>query len=338
MEHLSKTLNKEGLLDKLLDLEVTVSLKIDGAAFQIVVNDNGEIEWHKRSGNSNKPGPIIDEFTLLYSPHLEKAVNYFTPLKEQLKEYRFLTFEIFNDNYILLSAIKGDTVVTDAEEMNKIAERLGVELVPVIYAGKLNDMQKDAIKKFLNETDNFDEFLKDAFNFDAVQYGKFLKGANEVEGVVLNYNVEGKAVQYKIVDPEFTYNVKKKDEAMLEIKEKTKSDAEKLTKDLLDWMEQNAQKLDDNHWKSLNMNFISLAKDVKTIHKLMNIAAKLPVSKFKASENLLDTQVKRLIKNNGQPMATVYENFLMMFNKKRTRHHIINKETQEKINKVVETI
>ena len=64
----------------------------------------------------------------------------------------------------------------------------------------------------------------------------------------------------------------------------------------------------------------------------------LPVSKFKASENLLDPQVKRLIKNNGQPMATVYENFLMMFHKKRTRHYIIDKSVQTEINQVVENI
>lgn len=340
MEHLSKILqSKNELFDKLCAHNVKVTLKIDGAAFQITC-DNGEITYHKRSGSTNKPGPVIDEFTLLYSRHLHNAIQYFNNRKEEISKYRFLTFEIFNDKYILLSAVKDDSVIEDIDELEKIASELNVDTVPVIFNGILTEEQQAFIKSYHTTSEDvpFNQFLKSTFNVSAANYNKYLKNDDEIEGIVLNFDVDGKNAQYKIVDKAFTNNVKKKNADDLALKEKNKETAEKITLSILDWMENNSQKLDDNHWESLNKNFYNMVKDAPLMNKLLNLSVRLNESKFKPVESLLKPEIKKLIKKHGTAMAIIYENYLMMFHKKRTRHYIINKDTQNKINKVIESI
>ena len=46
--------------------------------------------YHKRGGSSSKLGPIIDEYTQLFTKHLNDAIDYFKDKQDLLKEIIFI--------------------------------------------------------------------------------------------------------------------------------------------------------------------------------------------------------------------------------------------------------
>ena len=222
-----KYIKKPEYIKELFKKPVTISLKIDGSAFQISYDkDNDKIEYRKRGGSSSKLGPIIDEYTQLFTKHLNDAIDFFDTKIDILKNNKFYAIEIFNGMYVLLNVIdNNDKVLTD---VSKIAKELGIESLPILMNNTImtKSMQDDIIAMCTldNKTSN-DEFVSLIKKvFGSGDYEKMLNG-DEIEGIVLTWVENDKPVQLKVINPAF----KTRHEAQHKI---AKEEAEKDTKQL----------------------------------------------------------------------------------------------------------
>ena len=78
MEHLYKFFERKRLnpIETIKDSFLTVSLKVDGQAFQIV-NENGNITFHKRSGKATNIGPELTEIDFYFNKIFRDTFNFF---------------------------------------------------------------------------------------------------------------------------------------------------------------------------------------------------------------------------------------------------------------------
>lgn len=328
-------------IKELLNKKVTISLKIDGSAFQIFYNKNEDkIEYHKRGGSSSKLGPIIDEYTQLFTKHLNDAIDYFKDKQDLLKENKFYAIEIFNDMYILLTVIdNNDNVITDVD---KIAKKLNIESLPILLNNEIlsEDNKENLISLMtLDENTSNNEFiklLKDIFG--PGNYEKFLNG-DEIEGIVLTWVENNKPLQFKIINPAFkTKHKEKQDKA----KEEALKDTEKLN-ELIECIYDKLKtvvKHRDNNWiKNLDLNFLEMISDEKWVNKVKSIAKEITPNTnkwFMLQMDRINKDIKSFLDKHGNEMKTVYEKYLMSFNKPKKRAFIISKEFQTKINGTIE--
>lgn len=339
---------KPDLLNKLFDKSVNISLKVDGSAFQIS-NDNGNVEYHKRGGSSNKLGPIIDEYTQLFSKQLNKAIKYFSPSNEmawkEILNNKFLAIELLEGGtYVLLNAIdNNDKIISAGEELVEIADNLGIISVPLLYDGVLNDFRKENIMTMLTlsedtSNEDFKTLLLNTFKIHK-SYQELLN-KEEIEGIVLTWDLDGKIAQYKIINPSFKARHSAEQKKKEEQAEKDKDNIEALIKLLTDKLEKDGEKLDGNNLKNLELNFLKFISDPKFLNKLINVSAKVRPNDnkfFFLQKDKLSKEMKDIVKKHGTPIITAYEQYLMTFNKERKRNYIISKEFQERINKIIQS-
>jgi len=336
-----KYIKKPDYVKELLDKPVTVSLKIDGSAFQIFYNkEEDKIEYHKRGGSSSKLGPIIDEYTQLFAKHLNDAIDFFNSKKDIIKKNKFYAIEIFNDMYVLLTVIDhSDNVIT---EVSNIAHELDIEPLPILFNGKLGsaDVKQDIISMctLAEDTSNEDfiSLLKKVFG--SGDYVKFLKG-DEIEGIVLTWVENDKPIQYKIINPAF----KTRHEAdQQKAKEEATKDTEQLNKlieSLYDKLSNVAKHRDDNWIKNLDLNFLEMISDNNWVSNVKKIAETITPNTnkwFMLQMNKINKDIKKFLEENGDQSKVIYEKYLMTFNKPKKRAFIISKEFQSKVNNIIE--
>ena len=337
---IDKYLKKPDYVKELFNKKVTVSLKIDGSAFQIFYNkDEDKIEYHKRGGSSSKLGPIIDEYTQLFTKHLNDAIDFFNNKKDLLKENKFYAIEIFNGMYILLTVIdNNDNIIT---EVSDIARKLNIESLPILFNGKLK-FNNDIISLLtLDENTSNEDFISAIKGiFGDGDYEKFLKG-DEVEGIVLTWVENGKPLQYKIINPAFKAKHEKEQKDKLKEAEKDTEQLNKLIKLLYDRLSDVAKYRDDNWIKNLDLNFFEMCSDPNWLQDVKNIAKEITPNNnkwFTLQLNKISNIIKKLLDDNGDEMKTIYEKYLMTFNKPKKRAFIISKEFQTKINNIIEKL
>ena len=352
MEHFIDIYNKKkfgpnyckGLLDS---FGIKINLKVDGKPFQVLYNEEtDELEWHGRSGNETTIGPLIDDYTRLFSKPVNDAIAHIEPRKEVFKQYKFLTFEVI-DKLLLLTAVvdKNDNFINDASEIQKIADKLDTDIMPTLWEGKFNDIQKESILQVIStgvvpEKQAFINWVTTLFG-SYNQFPKKLISASEdfIEGIVFFFNIDGKIIEYKIVDPTYRQSMKDRDNQHAIEREKRKEYYELVYNLLTDWLSKNAKKLNSNQIISLQKNFIELSKDKKIFNKLLENGKHLENNTSETYTIQVDRvlpEIKVLLKKDG--CKNVFELYMKTFYKEKKRSFIISQEFQTKINKIINII
>ena len=336
MEYLvDKYIKTPDYVKELFQEHVLVTLKIDGSAFQIFYNkDEDKIEYHKRGGSSSKLGPIIDEYTQLFTKHLNDAIDFFDSKKDILKKYKFYAIEIFNDMYVLLNVIdNNDKVVTDIYE---IARELNIEPLPTLFGGKINFKDIEPLLLLDEKTTNkeFTDLLKNTFG--PGDYLKFLNG-DEVEGIVLTWIKDNKPLQYKIINPAFKTRHETDQKNKLEEAKKDTKQLNKLIELLYNKLKEVAKYRDSNWIKNLDLNFIEMCSDQSWLDDIKKVAKEITPNTnkwFNLQVNRVSNIISPLLDNNE--MKIIYEKYLMTFNRPKKRTFIISKEFQNDVNNIIE--
>lgn len=345
MQHIKEVYDKNPeLLEKLFENNVDITTKIDGTAFQVSVSEDGEVEYRKRSGNSTKLGPIIDDYTRLFVGSYEKPIEHIESIKEVIKEkYKFLTFEIFKDNLILLSAITKDNELVKDIALSPIAQELQVKVVPVIWSGKLLEnilpnLISLIVENKVPEGKTFSEIICDIFNItDPESY----MIDNNLEGIVFNFKVGDKIAQYKLVDPEFQQKHKDIRADSKELEDKIRPYKQELVNITNKWLEENGSKLSDNKIESLDKNFIKMINSSAQLYnELMYAVSLIPTkdSSISLQKSRLSDDIKKLVNKKNSLIQKLYEFFIRTYYKTKSRNYITDKETQEKINSLIEKL
>jgi len=346
MEHLiDKYLKKPEVVKDLFTKEVSISLKVDGAAFQISYDkETNNITYHKRGGSSKSLGPIIDEYTQLMRKNINDAIDYFEEKKEIVKKYKFYAIEMFNDSYILLTVIDNeDNIIDDRTKLEEISKSLNIDCVPILFEGKLSKEQIESLMSMMTlepETSNdvYKEYLTNIFGKG--DYQKFLVG-DEVEGIVLTWNIDNGISQYKIINPAFKT---RHDKEIKQGNEDYKKEIEEYI-NLYELIYETINKIgkheNDNWIKNLDANFISMINDEEFKSKYEDIIDTLqPKFKdfFTLQINKASKEIQDIIKEYGDNMKFLYEKYLQVFFKQKKRNYFISKEFQLNVNKVIERL
>ena len=244
--------------------------------------------------------------------------------------------------YVLLNVIdNNDKVLTD---VSKIAKKLGIESLPILMNNTImtKSMQDDIIAMCTldNKTSN-DEFVSLIKKvFGSGDYEKMLNG-DEIEGIVLTWVENDKPIQLKVINPAFKTRHETQHKIAKEEAEKDTKQLNKLVEYLYDRLYDVAKYRDDNWIRNLDLNFLEMMSDPNWVQDVKNIATKITPNNnkwFMLQMNRVHDDVKQCIDNNGDVVKTIYEKYLMTFNKPKKRSFIISKEFQSKINLIIEKI
>lgn len=351
MEHFIDIYNKKtygyDYCSKLLNLsDIKINLKVDGKPFQVLYNENtDELEWHGRSGNETTVGPLIDDYTRLFSKPINDAIEYIEPRKDIFKNYKFLTFEVI-DNLLLLTAVidKSNNFINDASEIKKIANQLGTDIMPTLWEGKLSKEQQQSILDIISsgnvpQKNEFIEWVKNMFNTYKDFPKKLISASEEfIEGIVLFFNVDNKIIEYKIVDPTYRQLMKDRDNQYNKEKEKLIDYYNKAYMIMADYLFDNAKCLNKNQIISMQLNFINMSKDNRFI-ELSELGKYLIENNSKTYNiqiNRVLPEIRELIKNNN--IKNIFELYIKTFYKEKKRSFIISQEFQNKINIIIQKI
>lgn len=343
MDYLIDTyIKKPEYVNNLLDKKMSISLKVDGQAFQIGYDKNtDEVTYHKRGGSSKKLGPILTEYEQLFRKSVNDAIELFNTKKEELKKNKFYAIEMFNDSYILLTVIdNNDNIIEDQATLDKIAKSLNIDSVPILFNGILNKEQKEAIVALmsLDENTSNDEFKKYLTNmFGTGDYTKFLKGS-EVEGIVLTWNNEGNIEQQKIINPAFKTRHQKEIDDNKKKAEEERDILNNIYETLYNKLKPVAKKLSDKWVENLDLNLNVVLSDKEAFDEILKAVNQLPNVKkdfWEVQMNKASDVLKEMIKTHGDIVKLIYEHYMKMFFKVKKRNYIINKEFQMKVNDLI---
>jgi hypothetical protein len=159
-------LNEEEIVNSILTDEIIVYEDIQGS--KIWINWNGKEFTIKPKSISNEPINLID---LAMQNYYNNAIKYFESLDERVKSLLnkkwWFCFEYFPDkqpaniqydripknNLVLTSINKSGKYFFNIEEMDEYARLMNVDMIPIIFQGKLTETMKEAIKYFINTSE-----------------------------------------------------------------------------------------------------------------------------------------------------------------------------------------
>ena len=355
MDHFIDIYKKKGkaeYCEKLLDLTgIKINLKVDGKPFQVLYNkDTDEIEWHGRSGNETTVGPLIDDYTRLFSKPVNDAIAHIETKKDIVKEYKFLTFEVIDNNLLLTAVIDlKDNFINDAAEIRKIADKLGTEVMPTLWEGKLTQEQKDSILQIIStavvpEKQDFIDWVQRMFSTYKAYPKKLISASDEfIEGIVFFFETEGKIVEYKLVDPTYRQSMKDRDAKHEEERKKRAEYYENCYKLMVKGLEKTANKLSSNHVESLQQNFVQLWTS-PVIDELLKNAKELEENtneRYTVQVDRLIPTLQEMWKDKSKDTVAIknlFELYMKTFYKEKKRAFIISPEFQQEINKIVHKI
>jgi hypothetical protein len=165
-------LNENELLTGILSDEIVVLEDIQGS--KIWVNWTGKEFVIRPKSLSSDPINLID---LAMQNYYNPAIKYFNSLDERIKsllnkKWSFC-FEFFPDNQpaniqydrtpknnLVISAInKSGKYEFNIDELDEYSRLLDVDMIPVVFKGKLTETMKEAIKYFLNTSEEDLEYI-----------------------------------------------------------------------------------------------------------------------------------------------------------------------------------
>lgn len=165
-------LNEDEILSSILTNEIVVYEDIQGS--KIWVNWNGKEFTIKPKSISNESINLID---LAMQNYYNKAIQYFESLDDRVKSLLnrkwWFCFEYFPDeqpaniqydrvpknNLVLTSINKSGKYFFNIEEIDEYARLMNVDMIPIIYQGKLTETMKEALKYFINTSEKDLEYI-----------------------------------------------------------------------------------------------------------------------------------------------------------------------------------
>lgn len=212
-------LNDDELLSGLLADEIIVYEDIQGS--KIWVNWNGKEFTIRPKSLSNEPINMVD---LAMQNYYNPVINYFNSLDERVKgllnkRWSFC-FEYFPDsqpanieydrvpkNQLVLSFInKSGKYEFNIDELDEYARLLDVDMLPIIFQGKLNETMKEAIKYFINTSEKDLEFIFGEKSFAYFFYkilNPSIKNSFLMNGEEFQHNVEKLIIRTSTDDMSF---------------------------------------------------------------------------------------------------------------------------------------
>lgn len=350
MEHFIDVYKKKPeVCEKLLELDgIKINLKVDGKPFQVVYNEQSDsLEYHGRSGDETHIGPLIDDYTRLFSKPVNDAIAHVEKHIDVFKKYKFLTFEVI-DNLLLLTAIidKNDDFIQSADKIKEIADELDTDVMPTLWEGKLTTEQIDSIVNILSsalvpEKKAFIDWVHSMFDTYKNFPEKLISAADDyIEGIVFFFPVKDKIAEYKIVDPTYRQSMKDRDKGNEEEREKNADIYEKIYNSFLEYAESDDWTNGNSWLEKLQWVFYNMMSDTKRFNKFINLGSKIRINTSKTYSIQLDRvipELKKEIKNKGNIYKQLLELFIKLFYKEKKRGFIISKEFQEKVNKIIKT-
>ena len=212
-------LNDNELLSGILSDEIIVYEDIQGS--KIWVNWNGKEFTIKPKSLSNEPINLID---LAMQNYYNPVINYFNSLDERVKgllnkKWSFC-FEYFPDNQpanieydkvpknqlVLTFINKSGKYEFNIDELDEYARLLDVEMLPIIYQGKLTETMKEAIKYFINTSEKDLEYIFGEKSFAYFFYKMLnpsIKNSFLMNGEEFQHNVEKLIIRTSTDDMSF---------------------------------------------------------------------------------------------------------------------------------------
>lgn len=357
-------LDDQQILNDLFDDELIVIEDIQGS--KIWVNWNGKEFEIRPKSISNEPINLID---LAMQNYYNPVIKFFTELDERVKGLLnrkwWYCFEYFPDeqpanieynrvpkNQLVLSAInksgKYDFTIDELDEYSRLFD---VELIPIVYQGKLTETMKEAIKYFLNTSEEDLEYVFGDKSFSFFFYK------------ILNPKSENSF----LMDEDFQKNIEK-----LIIKSKSKDISFELLNPLYKRMsESNSTDFVEiytlilvnflNFCQSLNIQDIKLKGEKKDeiyiylICKLFNIYLSevkqdlldfdfivpdfFDKEKFKINTELIKNKLTKEYIEESEKLEYIFKVILGSFNKKKKKPiGIFTENTIKLFNKLVDDI
>lgn len=194
------------VLDELFNDEITVFEDIQGS--KIWVNWNGKEFTIKPKSIKNSPINLIDlAMQNYYNPTIQYFESFDDRVKSLLNKKWWFCFEYFPDeqpanieysrtpkNKLVLTAInKSRKFDFSIEELSEYARLFDVDVIPVVYQGKLTEAMIEAIKYFINTSEEDLEYVFGEKSFSFFFYK------------VLNPSIEGSF----LMDGEYQDNLEK---------------------------------------------------------------------------------------------------------------------------------
>ena len=361
------TLNEvedDELLNELFNDEIIVFEDIQGS--KIWVNWNGKQFTIKPKSITNDPINLID---LAMQNYYNPAINYFETLDDRVKSLLnkkwWFCFEYFPDeqpanieynrtpkNKLVLTAInKSRKFDFTIDEIAEYARLFDVDMLPVIYQGKMSENMIEAIKYFINTSEDDLDYVFGEKSFAFFFYK------------ILNPSIEGSF----LMDDEFQDNVEK-----LIIKSKTKDISFQLLNPLYnrisdnndtDFVEIYTLILINflNFCQSINIEDIKLKGDKKDeiyiylVSKLFNIYVSevkqdlldfdfvvpefFDKDKFKINTELIGNKLTKEYIEESDKLEYIFKVILGSFNKRRKKPIGIFTENSVKLfNKFVDDV
>jgi len=216
-------ISDDNFLNKVLDSELTILEDIQGN--KIYVNLNGHRFTIKAKTLSSEPINLIDLAMQNYYNH---AIDFFDNLSERvtslLNRKWWFCFEYFPDNQpanieynripknnlVLTSICKGNKFDYTIEELDEYSRLLETDSIPVVFKGKLSEETKEAVKYFLNTSEQDLEFVFGEKSFAYFFYkilnpqieGSFLMDGefqNNLEKLIIR--ADGEDISFQILNP-----------------------------------------------------------------------------------------------------------------------------------------
>lgn len=165
-------LDDQEILTSLFDDEIVVLEDVQGS--KIWVNWNGKEFEIRPKSVSNDPINLVD---LAMQNYYNPVIKYFTELDERVKSLLnrkwWYCFEYFPDeqpanieysrvpkNQLVLTSInKSGKFDFSIDEIDEYSRLFDVDLIPVVYQGKLSETMKEAIKYFINTSEDDLEYV-----------------------------------------------------------------------------------------------------------------------------------------------------------------------------------
>jgi hypothetical protein len=165
-------LESESFLNSIFKNEITVFEDIQGS--KIWLNWNGSQFILKSKSINSEPINLVD---LAMQNYYNPAINYFNSLdlrvKSLLNKKWWFCFEYFPDNQpanieydrvpknnlILTTIFKNGKYEMNIDEIDEYSRLMNVDMIPVIFKGTLNEKMKEAIKYFLNTSEDDLEYV-----------------------------------------------------------------------------------------------------------------------------------------------------------------------------------
>lgn len=165
-------INDDSILSEIFNSEISVFEDVQGS--KIYVNWNGESFTFKPKSLSSDPINIID---LAMQNYYNNAINFFESLDDRVKSLInkkwWFGFEYFPDNQpanieysstpknnlVLVSIYKANKFDYTFEELQEYSRLFDVDVLPLIFKGRLSEKAIEAIKYFLNTSESDLEFV-----------------------------------------------------------------------------------------------------------------------------------------------------------------------------------